>query len=120
MASDVEKYRKMLIKERDELTKDIGTVADVVQRIPSDSDNDMIEVAQHGPVIDVESSIVDMKSSRLEKINAALDSVDAGTYGICEECGKPIDERRLDAEPTATMHVECQSAGEASFVTPTM
>lgn len=120
MALDVEKYRKMLIKERDELTKDIGTVADIVQRIPSDSDNDMIEVAQHGPITDVESSLVDMKSSRLEKISAALDSIDAGTYGICEKCGKPIDPRRLDAEPTATMHVECQSAEEANFVAPAM
>ena len=120
MALDFEKYRTMLIKERDELTKDIGTVADVVQRIPSDSDNDLIEVAQHGPITDVESSVVEMKSSRLEKVNAALDSIDAGTYGTCEKCGKPVDPRRLDAEPTATTHVECQSAEEANFVSPLM
>lgn len=120
MALDVEKYKERLIKERGELTEDVGRVADVVQAIPSDSDNDMIELAQHGPLVDVESGIVDLKSSRLEQVNAALDRIDAGTYGTCERCGKSIDPRRLDADPAARLCIDDASAEDSSVATPTL
>jgi RNA polymerase-binding transcription factor DksA len=35
--------------------------------------------------------------------------LDEGTFGTCERCGKPIDERRLDALPTARFDAACQS-----------
>ena len=120
MALDVEKYKQRLIQERDGLTGDVGTVADVVQTIPSDSDNDAIEVAQHGPAVDVESSIVNLKSNRLEQINAALDRIDDGTYGTCAKCGKDIDPRRLDAEPSALLCIDDASAEDANVATPTL
>ena len=37
----------------------------------------------------------------LEDVERALDKVDAGTYGICEVCGKPIEPARLEAMPAA-------------------
>ena len=120
MALDVEKYKELLIKEREKLTGDVGTVADVVQAMPSDSDNDLIEVAQHGPVVDVESTIIDLKSDRLEQINAALDSIDDGTYGTCTKCGKAIDPRRLDADPAASLCIDDASAEDANVATPTL
>ena len=120
MALDIEKYKERLIKERDELTEGVGTVADVVQSIPSDSHNDMIDIAQHGPVVDVESSIVNLKSSRLEQINAALDRIEDGTYGTCAKCGKAIDPRRLDAEPAALLCIDDASAEDANIATPTL
>ena len=120
MALDVEKYKEKLINERDELTGDVGTVADVVQAIPADSDNDMIEVAQHGPVVDVESSIVDRKSNRLEKINAALDSIDDGTYGTCAKCGKPYRPAKARRRACGPLVHRDASAEEANFVTPTL
>lgn len=47
-------------------------------------------------------------------IDQALLRIDEGTYGECERCGKPIDERRLEAMPTARYDAACQSAIEAS------
>ena len=120
MALDLEKYREKLIKERDQLTGDVGTVADVVQTVPSDSDQDVIEVAQHGPTIDVESTIIGMKSNRLEQINVALQSIDDGTYGTCTKCGKPIGARRLDADPAALLCIEDATAEDANVAAPTL
>lgn len=120
MALDVAKYKEKLIIERDELAGDVGRIADVVQATPSDSNNDIIEVAQHGPVIDVESSIVDRKSNRLEQINAALNRIDDGTYGTCAKCGKDIDPRRLEAEPSALLCIDDASAEDANVATPTL
>jgi RNA polymerase-binding transcription factor len=47
----------------------------------------------------------------LADVEAALARLDAGTYGICETCGDPIGEGRLEALPTARQCVACKSAG---------
>jgi RNA polymerase-binding protein DksA len=48
----------------------------------------------------------------LDQIDAALARIDAGTYGICQICGKPIDERRLDVLPYAQYCLEDQRKQE--------
>lgn len=47
-------------------------------------------------------------------IDQALLRIDEGAYGECQRCGEPIDERRLDAMPTARYDAACQTALEAS------
>ena len=47
-------------------------------------------------------------------IDQALMRIDEGTYGECARCGKPIDERRLEAIPTARYDAACQTIIEAS------
>ncbi len=46
------------------------------------------------------------------RIEAALERLDAGKYGICERCGKPINPRRLEALPYVTLCVDCQAIVE--------
>jgi len=48
----------------------------------------------------------------LEGIREALGRIDAGEYGICEECGEDIALARLTAKPTATLCVQCQTLRE--------
>ncbi len=47
--------------------------------------------------------------ARVGEIDAALARVDAGTYGICEVCQKPIPEARLEVVPEATLCVSCKT-----------
>jgi DnaK suppressor protein len=47
----------------------------------------------------------------VEDIDRALAKIDAGTYGICERCGKPIPKERLKALPYAALCVACKSGG---------
>jgi RNA polymerase-binding protein DksA len=44
----------------------------------------------------------------LDQVEAALGRLDAGTYGICQACGRPINPARLQALPWAALDVECQ------------
>lgn len=46
---------------------------------------------------------------RLAEIDAALERLASGTYGICATCGGPIGEARLEAMPEATQCVTCKS-----------
>lgn len=47
--------------------------------------------------------------ARVAAIDAALGRVEAGTYGVCESCHRPIPEARLEALPEATLCVACKS-----------
>ncbi len=48
----------------------------------------------------------------ISKINQALQRVENGSYGYCEETGEPIGLRRLEARPIATMSIEAQERHE--------
>ena len=52
--------------------------------------------------------------TELRQVNHALKLLDAGEYGICEDCGEPIPEPRLRAVPYATLCIECAEDEEAS------
>lgn len=48
----------------------------------------------------------------LKKIEAAIEKIDSGTFGICEVCGQEIDIKRLEARPVTTMCIECKTEQE--------
>ncbi|MGD1012294.1 MAG: TraR/DksA C4-type zinc finger protein [Acidimicrobiales bacterium] len=56
-----------------------------------------------------------MTAGQLQQVAADIDRVlvklEEGTYGICDECGHPIDEERLDAIMWAHRCVRCQADG---------
>lgn len=54
--------------------------------------------------------IVENLKHQLERVHRALDKIEDGTYGICESCGKPIGEARLEFRPMSVFCVECKSA----------
>src|SRR3954470_1481811 len=45
----------------------------------------------------------------LDEVEHALEKFDAGTFGLCEGCGEPIAEARLEAKPAATHCINCAS-----------
>jgi len=48
----------------------------------------------------------------LDKVNAALEKIDEGTYGICDSCNIEINENRLEALPWASLCRDCQDRVE--------
>jgi DnaK suppressor protein len=54
----------------------------------------------------------DRQRKLIAKIDAALQRLDDGTYGYCEETGEPIALKRLDARPIATLSIEAQERHE--------
>ena len=51
--------------------------------------------------------LIENESVRLEEIDAALERIDAGTFGVCEECGEDIPSNRLQMIPFARQCIEC-------------
>jgi DnaK suppressor protein len=54
----------------------------------------------------------DRQRKLVAKIDSALQRVEDGTYGYCEETGEPISLRRLEARPIATLSIEAQERHE--------
>ncbi|MEW6107557.1 MAG: RNA polymerase-binding protein DksA [Nitrospirota bacterium] len=48
----------------------------------------------------------------LKKIEEAIDRIENGTFGICEDCGEEIDIKRLEARPVTTMCIDCKTLQE--------
>jgi len=119
MALDLEKYRKRLLEEQAKLNEEIGTVSELSEPAPDDRQVTAADAPLISEVVDIQNTVMDMRSNRMGKINAALQSIDDGTYGTCIQCGKEIDPRRLDAEPMALTCIE-DAEKESDIKTPTM
>lgn len=52
------------------------------------------------------------ETAELNDIDAALERIKTGTYGICTDCGVNIPDARLNAYPTAKRCIDCQSLAE--------
>jgi RNA polymerase-binding transcription factor DksA len=52
---------------------------------------------------DVDLGLLEELATGLAAVQGSLDRLDAGTYGICEQCGQPLDDGLLEGSPTATV-----------------
>ena len=55
-------------------------------------------------------AVVRALRSNLSDVERALSKMEAGTYGICERCGRPIAPERLEALPWAVLGIDCKQA----------
>lgn len=78
---------------------------DNVDQHPADAATEMFEREKN-------FTLLRTLQESLQNVNDALHKFDEGTYGLCENCGKPIPEKRLRALPEATYCIECQALME--------
>lgn len=56
------------------------------------------------------AALAETEDAELRRVEAALARIEAGTYGICVDCGNEIELARLEALPEAIRCVECEAA----------
>jgi len=114
-------FRNLLLKQRRQAEQDLDA-DQAAGREDADGVIDIGEVSE----LDLEKStafnLAERQSDQIAEIDAALQRIEDGTYGQCSRCGKPIDEERLKAIPTARYDAQCQAAIEAAqgIETPTL
>ena len=59
-----------------------------------------------------------LRNHRLQLVEDALDRIERGTFGVCQECGRAVEEKRLKAIPWAQLCLECQEAKETLEFSP--
>jgi RNA polymerase-binding transcription factor DksA len=63
-------------------------------------------------------SILQQVERQLRDVDRAITRLDAGEYGGCEACGKPIDPRRLEARPATRFCIDDQQRAEREATVP--
>lgn len=101
--------RRRVQRELDALGRDFDSIVSEAEGNPPDDEHD-----PSGATIGFEraqvTALIAMLEQRRTDIDAALERVDAGTYGRCERCGAAISGERLDAQPTATTCITCAAS----------
>jgi DnaK suppressor protein len=113
---DTEQARERLNAERDRLieVRDAASrlstpASEATERELSSADQHPAEQATETLERELDLGVLQSVETELTDLQAALDRLDAGSYGICEICSKPIAEGRLEAMPAARYCVEDQA-----------
>jgi DnaK suppressor protein len=106
-----EYFRLKLLSWREDILKE---VRETLQHLQDENQNhpDLADRASSETDRAIELRARDRERKLIAKIDAALQRLDDGTYGYCEETGEPIALKRLEARPIATFSVEAQERHE--------
>ncbi len=106
-----EYFRLKLMAWREEILRESR---ETLQHLHDDSQNhpDLADRASSETDRAIELRARDRQRKLIAKIDAALQRIEDGTYGFCEETGDPISLKRLDARPIATLSIEAQERHE--------
>ncbi len=107
--------KESLLKEKEELENNLGRIAKpasdkegdyepTFEDIGRDIDDNITEVEQFTDNLPVEITL----QKKLQDVLEALERMDKGTYGVCENCHQEIDIERLKANPSAKTCIKCR------------
>ena len=116
---DTQRFRGILEQERQRVLDAInylheetpGSLEDETEEIVGSSDNHLGDTATATLDREIDYSLEENSEHVLRAIDAALQRIEDGTFGICETCGQPISEERLEAIPYATQCIDCRRKG---------
>jgi len=111
-----QKIRERLLSERAAAIAELGRLGVTLERDesvgPGESPFEEGDVAQASERRDMTFMQRERLAGRINRLTGALERLAAGTYGVCEECGRAIERARLAALPEVAVCRECQERRE--------
>lgn len=95
-------------EEVENLKKSIGELDDNEDDVSSSLDHHPGDIGSEEQTKEYDYVQIERNLKKLKQINAALDRIDNGTYGVCEDTGKKISKERLEAVPYTRLSMEAQ------------
>lgn len=113
-AQKLEHFRQLLLQQLRQHTEHIRSEQDAALELSDQDVKDSVDLS----VLDLNREMIfrlgELDSQVVADIDQALLRMKEGSYGVCGRCGKPIDERRLEAIPTARYDALCQTVIESA------
>jgi len=105
---DLEYFRDLLLKERERLKREIDAIASDTEALDASASEaeDRGDVAELDAQNAIDQRLLEDLTHQLAEVEHALKKIEDGSYGICEESGKPIPVERLEAYPAARTVVD--------------
>ena len=120
MTLDLDHFRRELEAERERLlaaragVNHEGSLTEETGDLSIGSGDHLADSATETFMRELDGGLEENADHLLEEVEAALGRIDAGTFGTCVVCGKPIGEERLEAVPYATLCIDDKRALERS------
>ena len=102
--------RAALEVEKDRLSRQLAALGGGTNG--TDLDHNFADSGQVAAEVGEARSLAGSLEDQLAAVQQALDRIDDGTYGLCQSCGQPIGEARLEAMPETRWCISC-AAGRA-------
>ena len=106
-----QEFKTLLAGRLDDLLNDanktVSGMTDPVENFPDPTDRASMEAERN-----FELRIRDRERKLIGKIKDALERIEDGTFGVCDECGEDISEERLKARPVTTLCIDCKKKQE--------
>jgi DnaK suppressor protein len=104
-------YQARLVAMRKRLIHEVDLAEEALRedvRAPGELSNLPTHPADHAVEgLDAELAIAQNEEHLLAEVEAALERIEAGTYGVCQDCGQPIRKERLGAIPYTPRCLKC-------------
>ncbi|WP_338145933.1 TraR/DksA family transcriptional regulator [Streptomyces scabichelini] len=104
-----------VVRLRAEITNSEQSLAGLMRDSGDGAGDDQADTGTKNITREHEMALAANAREMLEQTERALDRLDAGTYGLCENCGNPIGKARMQAFPRATLCVECKQKTERRY-----
>ena len=109
---DLKKFRALLEEKRQAvLDRARKTLTQDMALDPNDLPDEM-DLASSEYLQSFEFRLRGREKTHLAKLELALKKIDAGTFGICEECEEPIGKKRLETRPETKLCIRCKEDQE--------
>lgn len=116
----LDQFKKILIKRKEEINDEINHISsDTLMRSQKEASGDnsgysyhMADVATDNYDREFSLGLASNERDTLYEIDAALQKIKDGSFGLCEDCEKAISKTRLKAVPYAKSCIKCQEAKE--------
>lgn len=114
-AEVIDEIKQALIAKKANLSRNINSELDEM-RTASEGHHlaDMDDLGGDANDEETNYKILEIESAELDQIDYALARIENGSYGVCEECEKPINPERLRALPFASLCITCKRSQEAA------
>jgi DnaK suppressor protein len=107
-------FRKILVESLQGHTDHVREDQAAALELSDDGVKDTVDLSLMDVNKELALRLGERESQMIADIDQALLRIKEGSYGICARCGKLIDERRLEALPTARYDAACQAIIEAA------
>ena len=109
----LEHFKKLLLAELREHARHVSDDQASALELAGDDAKESADLALRDLMSEMVLKLGDRESQMIADIDQALLRMEEGSYGRCTKCNQQIDERRLEALPTARYDAACQEAAEA-------
>ena len=111
--NDIQFFRNILQRELSDLTKKADIAVEELMIADTTNEADMLDRATEDMARNQRLRFQDRERRLIAKIHGCLQTIEDGTYGICEDCEEPIDIARLKARPVTSFCIACKTRQES-------